>query len=261
MKNMKDLIICFSGTGNSYYVAQKIAQSQNHNNIVMLNELDIKNFELPERLGLVFPVHLFREPFVVEEKMKELFSTIKNFMPLNFLYVVTTASGKSPKWAHIRVEKMFKDFGVATTYVNNIKMPLNVINPTDAEKSKVIYDEADIKIDSVIQDLKEEKFKFPKFRLFTRTYSNLSFYANRYYARCFSEKFVVTDDCTSCRLCYQSCPANNITFENGRPVFHNNCYACTNCINTCPENAIKKQKDNGKRYKNPKGNFNHLYRS
>ena len=46
----------------------KIAQSQNHNNIVMLNELDIKNFELPERLGLVFPVHLFREPFVVEEK-------------------------------------------------------------------------------------------------------------------------------------------------------------------------------------------------
>ena len=258
---MKDLIICFSGTGNSYYVANKIAQSQNHNNIIMINELNKFKFEVPERLGIVFPIHMSREPFTVEQEMRKLLSTIKDFRSLQFVYVITTASINSPGWAHIRVEKMLKDFGVATTYVNNIKMPDNIINPTSEEKSKQLFKEADIKIDQIIKDIEEEKIKFPKFRIFTRSFTNISFLFNRFYAKHYSEDFIVSDECTGCKLCYKSCPAGNITFENGKPVFHDNCFACTCCINTCPTNAIKKKKDNGKRYKNPNGNFNHIYRS
>ncbi len=258
---MKDLIICFSGTGNSYYVAKEISKALDHDNIIMLNELNNQKFEIPERLGLIFPIHMSREPFTVEKEMKEALSKIKDFRALKFLYIITTASINSPGWAHIRVEKMFKDFGIATTYVNNIKMPDNIINPTDSEKSEKLFLEADIKIKNIIEDIKVEKIRFPKFKAFTRTYSNITFLFNRYYARNYSKNFIVSDDCTSCKLCYKSCPANNISFKDGKPIFHDNCFACTNCINTCPTNAIKKKKDNGKRYKNPKGDFNHFYRS
>jgi ferredoxin/flavodoxin len=258
---MKDLIICFSGTGNSYYVAQQIAKSQNHDNIVMINEISIENFEMPERLGIIFPIHMSREPFILEKKIRELLSTIKDFKSLQFVYAISTAGSNSPGWAHIRVEKMLKDFGVTTTYVNNVKMPDNVINPPNTEKSEELFISANIKINQIIQDIEAEKIKFPKFKVFTRTFTNISFLFNRFYCKHYSSKFTVTDDCTNCRLCYTSCPAYNITFENGKPVFHDQCYACTACINNCPTNAIRKKKDNGKRYKNPRGIFSHSYRS
>ncbi len=258
---MKDLIICFSGTGNSYFVAQKIAQSQNHNNIIMLNELNNDNFSIPERLGIVFPIHMSREPIIVEKKLKELLTEIKNFSNLKYLYAISTASSNYPGWGHIRIEKLFKDFGVATSYVNNVKLPSNYRIKTNEKNNIALFNSATTKIDQIISDINEEKFKFPSFRLFTRSYTNLTYLFFRYYIRHYSESFHVTDDCISCKLCYKSCPANNITFEKGKPVFHDNCYACTGCINTCPTKAIQKKRDNKTRYKNPNGNFNHIYRS
>jgi len=258
---MKDLIICFSGTGNSYFVAQKIAQSQNHNNIIMLNELNNDNFSIPERLGIVFPIHMSREPIIVEKKLKELLTEIKNFSNLKYLYAISTASSNYPGWGHIRIEKLFKDFGVATSYVNNVKLPSNYRIKANEKNNIALFNSATTKIDQIISDINEEKFKFPSFRLFTRSYTNLTYLFFRYYIRHYSESFHVTDDCISCKLCYKSCPANNITFENGKPVFHDNCYACTGCINTCPTKAIEKKRDNKTRYKNPNGNFNHIYRS
>ncbi len=258
---MKELIICFSGTGNSYFVAQKIAQSQNHNNILMLNELNKDNFYIPERLGIIFPIHMSREPIIVEKKLRERLSQIKDFSNLKYLYVISTASSNSPGWAHIRIEKIFKDFGVATTYVNNVKLPNNYLVKTNEKNNVALFNSAETKINQIISDINEEKFKFPSFRIFTRSFTNITYLFYSYYTKHFSESFYVTDDCTSCKICYKSCPANNITFENGKPVFHDNCYACTGCINTCPANAIKKKKNNNKQYKNPKGNFNHIYRS
>jgi len=258
---MKDLIICFSGTGNSYFVAQKIAQSQNHNNIIMLNELNNDNFSIPERLGIVFPIHMSREPIIVEKKLKEILTEIKDFSNLKYLYAISTASSNYPGWGHIRIEKLFKDFGVATSYVNNVKLPSNYRIKTNEKNNIALFNSATTKIDQIISDINEEKFKFPSFRLFTRSYTNLTYLFFRYYIRHYSESFHVTDDCISCKLCYKSCPANNITFEKGKPVFHDNCYACTGCINTCPTKAIQKKRDNKTRYKNPNGNFNHIYRS
>ncbi|MGD1821449.1 MAG: EFR1 family ferrodoxin [Pleomorphochaeta sp.] len=257
---MKDKIICFSGTGNSYYVAKKIAEFQNHDNIVMVNELE-KNFELPERLGFIFPVYVSREPIFIENKIREVFSQIKDFKKLQFVYVITTAGTNSYGFSHIRFEKMLKDFGVATTYVNNIKMPNNLINPISQEKAKELYIEADKKLEIINNDLLEEKFKFPKFRIFTRTFSNITYLFIKYFTRHYSENFVVNDDCNGCGLCYESCPANNITMENGKPVFHDNCYACTACINNCPKQAIDKKNKKKIKYTNPNGYFYHKYRS
>ncbi|MGD1817611.1 MAG: EFR1 family ferrodoxin [Pleomorphochaeta sp.] len=258
---MKDLIVCFSGTGNSFYVANEIAKSQNHNNIIMLNELSKDNFQIPERLGFVFPIHISREPLIFEKILREVLSTVKDFTPLKFVYAISTAASNSPGWAHIRLEKTLKDFGIATTYVNHVKLPRNYAHQQPQEKIDQLFSEADVKIKSIINDIENEKIKFPKFKIFTRTFTVLTYFINKNFTNHYSSEFEVTEDCINCKLCYRSCPANNITMENGKPVFHDNCYACSGCINTCPTNAIIKKKDDGKRYKNPKGNFNHLYRS
>ncbi len=257
---MRDSIICFSGTGNSYYVAKKIAKSQNHNSIIMVNELDDK-FELPERLGFIFPVYVKREPIFIENKIREVFSKIKDFTNLKYVYLVTTAGSKSPGWTHIRFEKILKDYGVATSYSNNVAMPNNLIHLKTDEEYQQIYNKANNTIDLIINDIKEEKFKFPKFKLFTRSFTNITYLFIKYYTRHFSEDFIVSDKCNSCNLCYTCCPSNNITMENGKPIFHDNCYACSACINNCPQDAILKKNNKTKKYKNPKGYYYHKYRS
>lgn len=52
-------------------------------------------------------------------------------------------------------------------------------------------------------------------------------------------KFYVTDKCVGCGTCAARCPENNITIENGKPVWHGNCTHCCACIAGCPHEAIE----------------------
>ncbi len=48
----------------------------------------------------------------------------------------------------------------------------------------------------------------------------------------------VSDDCTDCGRCVNSCPMNAIMTEDPRVTLHEECIVCRTCENTCPENAI-----------------------
>ena len=53
------------------------------------------------------------------------------------------------------------------------------------------------------------------------------------------KKFYAEDTCSGCGLCVKKCPLNNITVENGKPVWHGNCTHCMACISYCPVEAIE----------------------
>jgi MinD superfamily P-loop ATPase len=53
------------------------------------------------------------------------------------------------------------------------------------------------------------------------------------------KKFYTTDKCVGCGKCAESCVLNNITLENGRPVWHGHCTHCMACICGCPTEAIE----------------------
>ena len=42
--------------------------------------------------------------------------------------------------------------------------------------------------------------------------------------------FKIGDACIGCGQCIQRCPTNNITLENGKPVWSKNCTHCMACI-------------------------------
>ncbi|MBW1819970.1 MAG: 4Fe-4S binding protein, partial [Deltaproteobacteria bacterium] len=48
----------------------------------------------------------------------------------------------------------------------------------------------------------------------------------------------VSDDCTDCGRCANSCPMSAIMPEDPRVALHEECIVCRTCENTCPENAI-----------------------
>jgi uncharacterized Fe-S center protein len=69
----------------------------------------------------------------------------------------------------------------------------------------------------------------------------------------FDKKFTVTSQCSSCGLCVQICPVNNIKRDNQQHIWLHKCERCLRCLQWCPNEAIQygKRTINWKRYHNP----------
>jgi len=49
----------------------------------------------------------------------------------------------------------------------------------------------------------------------------------------------ITDDCTNCAACEDSCPVNAISEQSSKRVIDaDTCIDCGACVDTCPVNAI-----------------------
>lgn len=255
---MKNLIVCFSGTGNSYYIAQKIAENLEDCRIEMINSIDWDTFETPERLGIIFPIHAGVEPILVSKFIESLGKADdkKNLM---YFYAISNASVNSGFWGLKNCENIAKRSGITLTYTNCLKMPSNFfVGKNKDSVNKSIIDKTQIKIDKIISDLNEEKFKFPKWKPKFIGFVNHIAYMSMIHN--YGQGFKVSDDCNGCKICYNGCPANNIEMINNKPNFGDKCLGCTFCINSCPENAIYRKNKNPNQYKSPVINFKPNYK-
>lgn len=256
---MKNLIVCFSGTGNSFYIAQKLAEKMDDCKIKMVNNITSSNFETPERLGIVFPIHAGVEPILIPQFIENILGKAKDKHNLKYFYAISNASINSGFWGLKNCENKAKQSGISLTYTNCIQMPSNFIPRKNKEdEHKKIIAKSQIKLNKIIEDIKEEKIKFPKWKPkflgFLLRISYMGMIHN------YGKGFKVSDSCTGCEICYKGCPANNIKMVNDKPVFGDNCLACTACINGCPVNAIYRKNEGPNQYKSPAIKFTPNYR-
>ncbi len=73
-------------------------------------------------------------------------------------------------------------------------------------------------------------------------------------------KFWADERCTGCGLCARLCPANNIELREGHPHFADDCFLCMRCIHACPQEAIQINRVtvNKFRWHGPRGDFKPL---
>lgn len=76
----------------------------------------------------------------------------------------------------------------------------------------------------------------------------------------FKRRFYTDERCNRCLLCVQICPAHNVRLEGGQIRFADRCYLCMRCIHQCPQEAIQIGRGTvGKfRWRGPGGDFNPL---
>ncbi len=53
------------------------------------------------------------------------------------------------------------------------------------------------------------------------------------------KSFYADDNCSSCGICEEICPVNNIILVEGEPQWQHRCQQCLACINFCPEKSIQ----------------------
>ncbi|MBK5201482.1 MAG: flavodoxin family protein, partial [Spirochaetaceae bacterium] len=161
---MKNLIVCFSGTGNTYYVASKIAETLEDCKIEMVNNISRENFVMPERLGIFSPTHVSVEPRIISQFISDILGESSDKETLKYVYSISTAASNILLWGNKRVEKELKNVGITLSYANNVQMPSNYFPKSIDEVNKKRIEKSDIKINQVIEELKEEKFRLAKWR-------------------------------------------------------------------------------------------------
>lgn len=247
------MILYFSATGNSRYIAERIARDTNDETVSLnlLMKQNKKEVLISEEKPLVFvcPTYAWRLPRVVEDYIRE---TV--FKGSNKVYFVMTCGGESAG-AIQYVEKLCQYKGWDLRGFAEVVMPDNYIMmfpAIDEVTIKNIINKAEPVINRISADIRSgNQFSILAQKgIIGRLESgpvNGMFYKLFVHAKGFH---VNESKCISCGKCAELCPLNNITLNSGKPVWGNQCTHCVACLHRCPAEAIdyKKKTQNKSRY-------------
>lgn len=247
------MIIYFSATGNSKYVAQKIAEVINDETLDLFKLIKSRDFSVlnsEKPWVLVCPTYAWQIPHIIRNWLIHT--------PLNGnkkFYTVMTC-GDSIGTAGKRIEKLCLKKGLEYCGCAKIVMPDNYLvmfNSPDESKAGKIISDSQQSIISTAETIRDGKplveQKYTAMDKINSSAVNLAFYSLSVTAK----PFHATDKCVSCGICEKVCPLGNVSLKNGKPVWSDNCTHCMACICRCPEEAIEYgKKTKGKvRYKFP----------
>ena len=233
------MILYFSGTGNSKYVAQRIADALG-DEIVNLNDRiksgDTSPVETGERLVVVTPTYAWRIPRVARDWL--LKTELRGAKQAWFVMTCGSEVGNADKYnRELCAEKGFTCMGTA-----QIVMPENYIamfSAPQADAARQIVAKSEPDIDRAIAAIQSNQpFAPTRNNLYDRFMSgpvNPIFY--KFFVK--ADAFTVSDTCIGCGQCAKRCPLNNVTLRDGKPVWGRNCTHCMACICYCPVSAIE----------------------
>jgi len=234
------MIIYFSATGNSKYVAKRFAEALDDEIIdagVWIKKRKAGHFRSEKPWVFVAPTYAWRMPRLVERFL--LASTFDGSTEAYFVLTSGDGSGGAGFKCHQLAEKLIFNY----CGLLQVVMPENYImmfSAPEQEKALAIIDKAEAVIDEGIALVKQGK-------TFDLTYGgikgailsgaiNIVFYKFAIKA----DPFYATDACTSCGICEKLCPMNNIALSSyGKPVWGKECTHCSACLNHCPVGAIE----------------------
>ena len=274
--NIKVTLFYFSGTGNTWWVAKKIAEKLNDQNIAttirsiesdkVSNQESIKEIiTKSDIIGFGYPIYGSDIPdnfmaFInnlpkVEGKKAFIFTTMMLFSGDGAMVAARKLRKKGFKVKQAVNIQMFNNVRLPYIFLRNFKV-------RNGEETIPIKKKAEKKIEKLVTKIINEK-KWLQGRdpfnisvgLMQRIPVRMigfSFFAKYY--------FVNMETCTECMQCVEYCPMNNISYEDGEFTFGKKCIACTRCYNFCPEDAIQHKKGTFDRkryprYKGPGDNF------
>ena len=249
---MNTTIFYHTGTGNSLWVARRIADELGDAELVSISECkDEKKIASLKIVGLVFPVHIWG----VTAPVVRFVHTLKGSQP-DYVFAIAVNAGQVSNTL-VQLKKIMAGNGLNLSAGFEIAMPSNYIpwgGPGPQEKQRKCFELAREKISRIAARIKEKSImpveKGPLWQriLFTAIYNMIFSKVPK-----MDKKFWVDDKCNACEICCKVCPAGNITMSEGRPVWNHRCEQCFACLQWCPQEAIQygKKTPGYERYHHP----------
>ena len=233
------MIFCFSGTGNSKYVARRMADALGEPLLSMNDRIrtgDTSPVETGGHLVVVTPTYAWRIPRIVRDWL--LKTELSGAKQAWFVMTCGSETGSAGRYNR----ELCQAKGVACMGTAQIVMPENYIamfGAPQADEARQIVAGAQPDIDRAIDAVRAGRpFAPGRNNLYDRFMSgpvNPIFYSCCVRA----DAFTAGDACIGCGQCAARCPMNNITLRDGRPVWGKDCTHCMACICYCPTEAIE----------------------
>lgn len=248
------MIIYFSGTGNSRFAAEFLANQLNEKLLDAGQRIKTgKGDPLHSDCPWVFtaPIYAWRMANVMEEYIRT--AQLSGNRDAYFVLTCGGEIGNAGKYA----AKLCEEKGLNYKGVLEVVMPENYIamfNAPSEEESRTIVAKAKPVLEHGAELIRLGKsFPDPKISLLDQLKSgpvNEGFY--KFYVK--ADAFLATGICTGCGFCVEACPLNNIQLNDGKPIWGKHCTHCMACICGCPAEAIEygTKSKNKPRYQCPK---------
>ena len=247
------MIVYFTGTGNSRFVAQKIADITGDSLYDSGRAIRGKEdglFEEENKIVFVCPVYMSAPAMPFVDFLKK--SKFKAGTKAYFFMTYGAGIGASDRFCM----KLCEEKGLTYMGVTGVVMPNNYLlyfKVKNADENKKTVREAIPRIFEAAELIKNDE-KFAEVKSSTSSYliakASIPLYGKFMIT---AKGYHATDKCIGCSKCVSVCPLGNITMDGPNPSWGSECTHCTACINLCPQEAIEfRNKTLGKpRYHGP----------
>jgi len=184
-------------------------------------------------LGLVFPVHAWGIPKMMEEWLEPLMGGDRKW---EYVYLVMTCGSEAGYCE--------RTFPYAFNAAFSVVMPNTYVGlpffGTDGEKLERKKLKAAVgRVEEIARGVKERSRVIDVKRgiwPWLMTYKIRPFFSQKLAVA--KHIHLVEERCNGCGRCAQQCPLGNITMQHGRPVHGEKCCLCLGCFHNCHKQAI-----------------------
>lgn len=235
------MVLYFSATGNTEYIAQELARRLDDDCINLLerfkqNDHSVLYSEKP--FVICAPVYVCEMPRFMSRYLKEqIFTGSRN------VYFIFTSGGYTGISGPL-AKSMFRKKGMNYLGHAEFKMPRNYVANdaypmlTPEEAASRILSARDM-LDPVAKDILSGRKLTARHVFLLELLITLPFNPVWCKYKLSSRDFYATDRCVGCGKCAKLCPLNNIELKEGRPFWGNQCTHCMACIGNCPTRGIE----------------------
>ncbi len=248
---MKTRLFVYTGTGNSLWIARSLALELKEADLEFMPYLS-KDFTVEaERIGIIFPVHIWGLPMRVIRFIRHL-----QVKPGAYVFALAVNAGQ-PAATLLQMRKLMSARKLSLALGCSFVLPSNYIpwggpGPVDTQQKR--FKDAREKVKNIAGSVLRAKRKKPEKG---PLWQNIVF--SWIYKMTFNQvpkldgKFRVDDKCNGCGICSKVCPAGNISMINKKPAWLHRCEQCLACIQWCPQEALQygKKTPQYKRYHHP----------
>lgn len=242
---IKNIIYCFSGTGNGLNAAIEVSKALKNTQIVSMKCIpqDVPAINA-EFIGFIFPVYHWSLPERARSFIKQL-----SINPNAYIFSIATCGGW-PVNALNDLSALIYDKGAKISYSAVHKCVANYVAEYEPFPKPVMQlPKSEQELKRIVTEISCKTIKKTPQKTLRKEILRL---IGKSFVRSLPQKdrhFNVSSDCISCGLCTTVCIVHNIKMENGMPVFQHACAQCMGCVAYCPKGAINYRNKTQKRTK------------